>query len=404
MVEIVTKRIENTDAPAFHKQLFTGHRGSGKSTILRQIAGRLHETGRFAVYADVESVLDISDVAPSDVLLALARAVFDALDGEGLEPDPALLRDLAAWFDQTMLTSEQRTEREAIIKGEAGAQASFGFLAKVTATVTGQLRAGRIAREEVRRTVAPDLRRFLERLNLVLDDAAVRLERAGRGSLVVLIDGLDKVYFRELDGGRTSHTALFVEGAEQLKSPRCHVVYTAPVSLVFNVNLGLSFDLYDVIPMVKITEADGVHPHAEGRQKLRELIACRVELATIFANEQDVMHLVESSGGAVRDLLRLVRFACDEATERVERTHVEAAVRSLMREFDYLIREADLDELARVSRDRDAPRDQDGRLLFQTLVLQYLNGETWFDLHPAVRATRRVRARIAGIAPGSSNP
>jgi hypothetical protein len=60
--------------------------------------------------------------------------------------------------------------------------------------------------------------------------------------------------------GHTSHSLLFVEHSEQLKALRCHVVYTVPISLLYNRNLGMAFTNVDVIPMVKITKDDGQTP------------------------------------------------------------------------------------------------------------------------------------------------
>jgi hypothetical protein len=99
---------------------------------------------------------------------------------------------------------------------------------------------------------------------------------------VVIVDGLEKRHYKILSEGQSSHSALFVEHAEQLKGPHCHSVYTVPISLLFNINLGDSFAETDVIPMVKINETDGITPCSAGRAALHEVIEKRVGIESVF--------------------------------------------------------------------------------------------------------------------------
>ena len=87
-----------------------------------------------------------------------------------------------------------------------------------------------------------------------------------------------------------------------------------PISLVFNVNLGDAFPNTDVLPMVKVAKRDRT-PYEPGRKALFEIIARRIDIEAVFRNEESVWRLVDACGGSVRDLLRLVRYACDEADE-----------------------------------------------------------------------------------------
>jgi hypothetical protein len=391
----VTRRILRVSPPQFHQQLITGHRGSGKSTELMRLQARLRQEKFFAIYLDLENILDLGDILYLDVLLAMARAVYEDLEGEKIKLSPELLKNLDRWFAERVLTEEQWRDAEAGLRGELGIGVELPFFIRCLATITGQIRAGGSRREEVRRKLEPQLREFLDSLNLLLDDAQVQLSRANWAGLAVIVDGLEKMHYRPLPDGQSSHSALFVQHAEQLKRPRCHLIYTVPVSLAFNANLGDSFGEIEIIPMVTVVGEDGKTPNQEGRQALFNLVAERVKVDQVFESEEAVWKLVDVCGGSVRDLVRLVRFACDEAEDRITMDHVQRAILQLVREYDYLVKDEDLDALVKIAVHRRVPGDEaSARFLHLRLVLEYYNEPRYANLHPAVRLTPRVRERL----------
>lgn len=200
------------------------------------------------------------------------------------------------------------------------------------------------------------------------------------------------MHYKLLPEGRTSHSFLFVEHAEQLKAPHCHIIYTVPISLLFNVNLGDSFAETDVIPMVKINEEDGITPCQEGREALQEVVRRRVQIESIFSSTAVVTQLIEAGGGSVRDLLRLVRYACVKSDTVIDRQQAESVILRLMREYDRLVKDEDLALLAKIHATRQVSGDEaSGRLLQHRLVLEYVNDKRWADLHPAVLFSPRVQ-------------
>jgi energy-coupling factor transporter ATP-binding protein EcfA2 len=80
-VSILTKRIIRTKQNGeFHKQLFTGHIGSGKSTELKRLQQKLQDKDYFVVFLDVQQSLDLGEITYQDVLLNIAQAVTEALE------------------------------------------------------------------------------------------------------------------------------------------------------------------------------------------------------------------------------------------------------------------------------------------------------------------------------------
>jgi hypothetical protein len=147
-----------------------------------------------------------------------------------------------------------------------------------------------------------------------------------------------------------------------------------------------------VIPMVKVIEDDGQTSCAAGRDLLFEVVARRMDVDAVFDRRETLCDLVMASGGVVRDLMRLVRFACDYTDERIDGEGARRAIVKMVREYERLIHREDLELLAQVHRERRLPGSRDlSRLMYNRLVLPYVNGDRWMDIHPAVAAAPLFR-------------
>jgi energy-coupling factor transporter ATP-binding protein EcfA2 len=391
---LIARRIRFTPAGSWHRQLLTGHRGSGKSTELKCLQGLLDQARFFTVYVDVEETLDLADVEYLDVLVAIARALDETARARKLRISPKLIEAIGDWFAETVLTEEQRRDVDRTLKTEygVGLNVEMPLFARMMAAVTGQIRSGGSARKETRRKLEQRLPVLMERLNELVDDVTVRALKKGYKRLAVIADSLEKMNLTVLKGGQTNHSVLFVEHAEQLKALNCHVVYTVPISLLYDRNLGAAFGDVDVIPMVKITEDDGQTPCARGRDLLFEIVARRTDVDAVFDCPETLGELVVASGGVVRDLMRLVRFACAYTDDRIDAPTARRAFLKMVREYERLIHREDLELLAQVHRERRLPGSAPlSRLMYNRLVLPYVNGDRWMDVHPAVAAAPLFR-------------
>ncbi len=386
---IAERRIRYTKAPNYQRILVTGRRGSGKSTELRGLQEQLEQAGFLVAYLDVEQTLTLVDIEYLDILVAIAQTLNELGEKHDLALNPGLLADIGEWFAEIVLTSEER-EATAI---EVGSEAGIGFevplLSKIIASVTSKIRSDTVNRREVRRKLEPRLPELIERLNLLVDNVTQKARERGFGGLVIIVDSLEKMMLKYLDDrGLTNHALLFVEHAEQLKSFNCHTVYTVPVSLLNDRNLGTAFDIF-LIPMVKINTRDGL-PYQKGRDLLYEVVFRRVDVPLVFSDSGLVYRLIEHSGGVMRDLMRLLIFSADYTPEgaKITEKEVEQAIQNLVRDYGRLIHAKDLELLHRVDANPYIPASADlDRLMYNRLVLPYRNDDEWVALHPAVKQT-----------------
>jgi hypothetical protein len=158
---------------------------------------------------------------------------------------------------------------------------------------------------------------------------------------------------------------------------------------------------------VKVCLPDG-SPFEPGIEKLRDLLARRVDLVQLFGTssvrEPSVLrNVIRDSGGYVRDLLRVTRDAIYSAESfPLTQALIDRVLRELVQNYQLVLRADDLALLDQVARTHLAPSEQDasverfGRLIEQQMVLGYRNGladtPEWYRLHPLVERTQIFRS------------
>lgn len=385
-ITVMLRRIDRTRSGNFLHQLFTGHRGCGKTTELFRLKQKLEAKNFFVVYFDTEDALDISDLDYPDVLLAIAENLELQLRRDtGISLNDKLLQSVADWFAEVTTSEVVSNDNSVNQETEIGVETSI--FARLLFKVRGEIKNSSQRRTEIREQLGRRSSELIEKVNELIQDAQVRLSKQGKRGPVLLVDGLEKVIYRILDDKTNldSHTLLFIHHGEQLRSPRCHLVYTYPINLMFDQNIGQIFTQNTILPMVKIDEKDG-SPCLIGRERLRKALAQRLHIESIFTEASLVDELINACGGHLRDFLRLVRYAFDLSDEKVGKDEVERAINKLAIEYDYLVQPDDLPRLHAIHNEHQVPSDpQHALLLHNLLVLEYMNGQRWADVHPIVQ-------------------
>ncbi len=95
--------------------------------------------------------------------------------------------------------------------------------------------------------------------------------------------------------------------------------------------------------------------------------------------------------------MRLMLFAADYTPDgqRIASEAAGKAIRKLVREYARLIHQDDLELLKQVEGNvHIATSTELARLMYNRLVLPYINDDEWVDLHPAVRQASTFRAHL----------
>ena len=360
------------------RMLLTGHRGCGKSTELLRLKNRLEAQDIFVVYLDIEEALDLGDIQYFDVLLAIARALSGALEQAEISINQDLLKDIEKWFAETELVSISENSTTGTAGAGVNAKCGIPWLASLFGKATAEIKSAGSNRETIRTKLKKDLSQFINFLRHFVLNARANVTNIGKKDLTLIIDGLEKAVYKKDTEGVSNHYELFIHHADQLKAPGCHLIYTVPISLVFEAQLGDAWPgETHVIPMIRQCSASG-------KAKLEEVVAKRLVIDSIFESQDTLDDFIALSGGAIRDLLRLIRIACGPS-ERISISDGARAMKTLIREFDRLIRNEDLERIELVAKEKRIPNANEYEWLrLHRVVHEYENGNRWAQPHPAV--------------------
>lgn len=371
-----------------HLLLF-GHVGCGKSTELSQLAATLHHPDRFwTLHVDLLALIDPGDARYSDVWFAVAAELLNGLGKLGIALPDAPVRRFQGWFIEHVFTEERIRAVNADLAMETELGGGLPLLGKLLSRFTAMIRAGSTCRESLRDVVRNTYGEFASALNALIAAANGVLSAQGQGrQVLVVIDGPDR--FRAEDWRR-----FFVDDVNQLTQLECFVVYAAPLALKVS---GDRLDLFEhvTLPMVKLIDEDDRTRRVEAFDALRELVLKRCHYS-LFPQLADLDRLIEHSGGHLRDLLRLLSYACTDAEQGViDARAVDAAIALLAADYRYSLSKAQYLALASI----DQGRTNEGttpllpELVSRGALLEY-NAGSWRRTHPVVRT-------LAGYAAAS---
>lgn len=170
--------------------------------------------------------------------------------------------------------------------------------------------------------------------------------------------------------------------------PICPTVYTVSSPLFYGSEFQAIRDRAIFLPNIKL--------HAQKKPKLLdekgydtlcEAIEKRINLDLIAGDALKFGSAM--SGGVFRELIRIFRVAIDRALEAeretVELVDVEGAVAEIRGEFRRILNVEQRSTLRQIHKTCQLDDPEKVAELLQLLaVLEYANGEPWYDIHPAL--------------------
>ncbi|TBR58981.1 pilus assembly protein PilB [Westiellopsis prolifica IICB1] len=384
-------------------QLYCGHRGSGKSTELLRLKSYLQNRQFYVVYfaADEEDIQS-EDTQYTDILLACTRRLLKDLHTLG-NPDPILNWLKKRWQD---LKDLAQTEMEFESMEVESQLAQF-------AKLTANLRNIPNLRHEIRKKIDPESLTLIKVLNEFLADAKKKLP-AGYTKLALIVDNLDRMVLVK-EGDSTNYEEVFFHRSEQLKALDCHLIYTAPISLLHSKRAPDIREIYGeclILPMIMVKTRNG-EIHQPGLKKVQEVISKRVrQIAPELSLEKDIFdspntleRLCLMSGGHVRNLLLLTQDAIARTEELpITENAVRRAITQARDTYRRAVEDNQWDILAKVSHSKQIRNDDQYRsLMYNRCLLEYRylydEGEMqrWYDIHPLIQGIAEFKEAVAKL-------
>ena len=369
--------------------LLSGFRGNGKSTELRRLKQLLEQRGCYVVLVDLlDYVLTTKPVELSDFILSLMAALAHEIEQQsGLKP-----LSESYWQRLTkFLESEVRLE-----------SADLGLsTASLGVSLQAKLKSEPSFKRQMQEHLRPHSKRIVEQAQLFIVEVIGKLREQHDDpniKLVLLVDSFEQIRGVGADSQHVhdSVVELFSGQADNLKLPQLHVVYTVPPFLPIlakNMSRLLGENPLTFWPNIHVRQGDGA-PDSDGLATMRQVIKQRCSYWQDYFSVEQLNELATASGGDLRDFFRLTKecvlsLLIDRPSEggNVDAAITQKVKQQLLNEM-LPIAEQDARWLAQIHSSQDAalPSTSDAptlaRFFDNNLVMNYLNGKPWYDIHP----------------------
>lgn len=354
------------------KLLFTGHKGSGKSTEMNKLYHELKDQF-FIVKVQTGQRPDVNYI---DVLLKGAMALLKAANDHEVIKRALAQKASGLWenisgFVEKVVFGDVRLPGTGVLPDELTAKFNlFGM------EFESKYEAEPDTRERMRRMSENRIAEIISNINLMADRI-----RVDTGKPVLFIfeetDKLDVVTAKQL----------FYERAATLTQFRVSAIFLLDIGLLYSAQaagLKQHFHNCKVLPNIKMRTRDGT-PYPEGETQLKEVVLNR--LAPGLIAEAALQEIIENSGGVTRTLMSLMRdaalVAAARGAQQIEPADAQRAVNRLRGDFLALLGSQDYAILQARHADKDLNNDDEMQSLLEKLaLLEYANDVPWCDVHP----------------------
>jgi hypothetical protein len=352
------------------KYFFSGHRGCGKSTELNRLAVDEEINQKFFVIKySVKDVCDVNNLDYVDVLFSVGAQLYIQYIDAGKELRPELIDALEGWRDNIIeQVREEITSFETSIEGGLK-----GFFLSILA----KIRAEDTTRKTIRKKIEPRLSELIDKINLI----TANIEGKERKKVLVLIDDLDKP---SLDQAKK----IFYDNYTAITQPACAIVYTVPISMFFAQEFTAIRENRYFLPNIKLHfRKERNHLYDKGYALMRTFVFKRMGDSLI---EIDALNFaIKMGAGVFRETARIMQIAADSAIENsresIIKQDVERAEREIRSDFRRILLSEDYSTLKEICKNNEiCGIERIGHLLHNLSVLEYMNDETWCDIHPTL--------------------
>jgi hypothetical protein len=384
-------------------QFLSGFRGSGKTTELFRCRRMLEEKQALVLYADAMDYLNPAEpLELTEVLMVVAGAFSDAVADH-----PELGEDLAResyWDRLWNFFTKTRVNIKEVNAGVEYASPTGGPLGvlKGKFDLKAEIRTATTFKKQLQAALSGHQVALKNDVDDFIDEgiAAIREIIGDNRNIVFIFDSLEKITGTRSNWGDLIQSAelLFTAYVDQLELPNLHVIYSVPPWLKFLVPSTVPMQM---LPTIHLWKNDAERSSdMKSWAVLRTLIEKRLRAGgqnRLFGfgadGQKSIDRLIAASGGHIRDLLRLFQEAIKRTTVLpVDDVAITGTINAAIRNFPPLSLD-DAKWLRQIERTRDISFsevnhltvERASRFLDTHRVIYFVNGDSWYDVHPLLR-------------------
>ncbi len=380
--------------------LFTGHKGTGKSTELKTVKERLTAEKFRVIYFRAEDQLNLTVIEPPDIFLAVFRETERQLretDTHGVKIPDNLSKQILHWFGDVVYNTADEKELTAHIEAGLVVEPSIPLLGKLFTRLTNEVKSKTRSQVTFTQKLKTRLADLINLMNFVFNHVNTQLKKMPEfeNGLVVIIDNLEKIVveFTDAEKGR-SNIDFFSEYGSSFTDLNCHIIYTIPISAIYSPMSSRFKQLYSkviVLPMVKITATRSNRPFAPGIEKLGKIATKRLPYQKeLFASPALIAELAKLSGGNIKVFIRLLNDALMQIynrDEQVTQQTIDILTSEEVTTFHRSIYDHYFPNLVAVYDTKQIAKEPDRKdldALNNEWILEYENDKPWYDINPAI--------------------
>jgi len=393
LIRILSDRIDFDEGGGTY--LFSGNRGTGKTTELMRLTRILREQGCEVFYVDMVEYLNLTmSVEITDFLISVLGGFSEKIE-ERFGKNPAKV----GFFERVGNFLQSEVKVEGLELGAGGGDVKANLKMSLQQDPTFKERLQDATRGHVAR-LAQEARSFVEQAI-----AEIRSNTSPDKKIVLIVDSVERL--RGVGNNQDiakifkSAETLFSGSDDMLHFQSLHMVCTIPPylsALAGSLAARYSGGQIYRLPSVHIYEErplEGKEPvqSPEGLSTMLQIVNKRFpEWPEFFAREQ-LIRLAASSGGDLRDFFRMVDLCIVQSLYQkslpLPDSEIESAEYALLN--DMPLANDDRELLGRIRRSHQQELDSlnklpdFARLTEGKYILIYRNGKEWFDVHPLLR-------------------
>ena len=413
------------------KILFTGFKGTGKSTELLRLKRELEDDslikiGRGAATLYAEALLEDASTSCShgnrekyikknensyaikiipikgkfgpypltisEILVPVMAEMLDIVNENFklIRLSSTLIENLDKWLNSIYREEINDRYYEGTVSEGVDIKSGFGKILNVFTRLRLDLNAGR-KKQEVDGTLSG----LNLNCNLLVSEIKNQLHKINKQNIILIIEELE-----EIEPGIVKD--IFYQNAGQLVSIPCCFIYTVPMSLFFDPKFKSIINEFDgkyFFPVIKVHDKSG-EVHKPGIDNIIKIVHKRLDKDKKRISQKLLKKFIQLSGGCLRDLFQVLKFASGSALDRgrkkIELPDFQYALSKLKSEYYAAIGYNEQSGLSAAdyykilvdcvnSKDKK-PMDVKGMtdLKHINAIMGY-DVDTWFDVHPAVK-------------------
>ncbi len=421
VVDRLARRLDQSLGRSPYKAFLVGQPGSGKSTEISRLAGRIEARYRTLRLSAAQEV-NPTTFQPFDILLLILfrladamKDVFDEHPRRETIPEP-LLEDVLRFFGDESKSTMSSQERD--LHAEASAGAGFpklwaSFLS-FRAEAGSKIKVGYQQETHLVQYRFATLGALTDLTNRFVAECDRLLERLEQRRWLIVVEDFDR-YGMAAEQLRR----VLIEYGGLFRQLNISLLFTIPAWLGYSQEAEkLPFERDHLFLITDTPVYLRTHePDERGRASLRAVMDARVK-RDLFEGRSLEM-LIVASGGNLRDLFAMARDSSDRAVLRksgkIAEQDARKAILKTLQEYrnrlgssteepNALAYEGLKTKLLQVYKDEAASRVPDATLyaLLRSRAALHFDGDGWFGVHPLVVDVLRDQGALPADAPGGT--